>query len=102
MHKQFFVRIEPPVLIETYWNVNMVKLIKISISQQGINRNILECKFGFSIRIYCSLTVLIETYWNVNVFGYVSIEKQKIVLIETYWNVNDNQKLHQEIQNHQY
>ena len=53
------------VLIETYWNVN-VCLSTAKQYESSINRNILECKFSFSIRIYCSLTVLIETYWNVN------------------------------------
>ena len=34
--------------------------------QRGINRNILECKFGCAIACPMTCSVLIETYWNVN------------------------------------
>ena len=54
------------VLIETYWNVNIIDLTKaISV-----------------------LTVLIETYWNVNGDYLPRLRPALSVLIETYWNVN--------------
>ena len=34
----------------------------------GINRNILECKDFVCWRFWCSDWVLIETYWNVKEF----------------------------------
>ena len=34
----------PPVLIETYWNVNGNVRAGIPVREKGINRNILECK----------------------------------------------------------
>ena len=39
------------VLIETYWNVNTKNIIKEIIASASLNRNILECKYGFN----CSL-----------------------------------------------
>ena len=55
------------VLIETYWNVNILypSWLKMAFS---INRNILECKYTIGITDeYLKILVLIETYWNVNV-----------------------------------
>ena len=54
------------VLIETYWNVNMIVLKFVVFAEAGLNRNILECKFGFLNEKHWSEVVLIETYWNVN------------------------------------
>ena len=31
------------VLIETYWNVNMIENL-VNMANSGLNRNILECK----------------------------------------------------------
>ena len=57
---------EKRVLIETYWNVNILG---------GKAR----MSFG---------DVLIETYWNVNLYKALESVSQRLVLIETYWNVN--------------
>ena len=54
------------VLIETYWNVNIVIMRKNN----------------------CEKLVLIETYWNVNDYNPQQVAKELGVLIETYWNVN--------------
>ncbi len=57
------------VLIETYWNVNMV-LGEVSDEKLiCLNRNILECKSVILVFKFPGvILVLIETYWNVN-FG---------------------------------
>ena len=55
------------VLIETYWNVKMVTVIKNS-GLFSINRNILECKERRERGYRGTVSVLIETYWNVKVF----------------------------------
>ena len=36
---------EERVLIETYWNVNMLTSNRVFRSEMCINRNILECKY---------------------------------------------------------
>ena len=53
------------VLIETLWNVNFV-LKLADLSEVGINRNIVECKFWFHFFKHPVAAVLIETLWNVN------------------------------------
>ena len=53
------------VLIETYWNVNVVEPPPTFVGI-SINRNILECKFVCFVRLVSPVPVLIETYWNVN------------------------------------
>ena len=54
----------------------------------GINRNIVECKFYRSdIHRYMRL-VLIETLWNVNFLYFPVFTGDVCVLIETLWNVN--------------
>ena len=57
---------EERVLIETYWNVNLIASV-ISLKLKP---------------------VLIETYWNVNSESYFRNLRIQTVLIETYWNVN--------------
>ena len=37
------------VLIETLWNVNMTPFVYIGDVSRGINRNIVECKYGMDI-----------------------------------------------------
>ena len=54
------------VLIETYWNVNLIGALG-GLNYRRINRNILECKFKTYIKFLNVSAVLIETYWNVNV-----------------------------------
>ena len=59
------------VLIEPYWNVNLVALL------------ILDSQ----------IMVLIEPYWNVNHFHPCTCLSIITVLIEPYWNVNDKTTL---------
>ena len=59
---------EERVLIETYWNVNVVVLDADVVVPVGINRNILECKLSLHLYTSLRLVVLIETYWNVNYY----------------------------------
>ena len=77
------------VLIETLWNVNLIRVSVLSCGLICINRNIVECKL---VKITKSLvlvgTVLIETLWNVNSFGEICHVSFCQVLIETLWNVN--------------
>ena len=54
------------VLIETLWNVNLVKW-QLLICTVCINRNIVECKCPSNGALGGSgYRVLIETLWNVN------------------------------------
>ena len=66
MLPQFNTSANVPVLIETYWNVNILK-----------ERYREKCRI-----------VLIETYWNVNDISADTPGGTILVLIETYWNVN--------------
>ena len=52
-------------MVDKIW-YNMEELIGGS-EERGINRNILECKYGSSWNEMAVHIVLIETYWNVNV-----------------------------------
>ena len=55
-------------LIETLWNVNTSAAEEPSGDAQGINRNIVECKWQLAAKINRILRQeLIETLWNVNV-----------------------------------
>ena len=54
------------VLIETYWNVNIIATLVLDFLE----------------------AVLIETYWNVNIYAGSNPARVVCVLIETYWNVN--------------
>ena len=57
------------VLIETYWNVNFFKFENIQLLIRSINRNILECKHLATVKAKDGVDVLIETYWNVNLYS---------------------------------
>ena len=54
------------VLIDTWWNVNQVKL----------------CSAAEKV------VVLIDTWWNVNILIETSETRDTTVLIDTWWNVN--------------
>ena len=56
------------VLIDTWWNVNIVKRLFSRVS----------------------ITVLIDTWWNVNFILADLNFDALIVLIDTWWNVNSN------------
>ena len=61
---------EPTVLIDTWWNVNILDLLNPIIN----------------------LIVLIDTWWNVNFTKTIVFCKHFSVLIDTWWNVNAQQK----------
>ena len=54
------------VLIETLWNVNNGESIDVFTPADGINRNIVECKYDEDLEWNRAIDVLIETLWNVN------------------------------------
>ena len=41
----------------------------LTISENSINRNIVECKCVSGSSVYVNVAVLIETLWNVNLFS---------------------------------
>ena len=55
---------------------------------EGINRNIVECKYRGLKYKKCKSCELIETLWNVNVSTHNAVEPLATELIETLWNVN--------------
>ena len=55
-----------PVLIDTWWNVNMTPTAVCAIV----------------------LIVLIDTWWNVNLDSSSRLSSVYLVLIDTWWNVN--------------
>ena len=57
---------EPVVLIDTWWNVNEIIIIGLSVA----------------------LLVLIDTWWNVNFYYQHHMILPRRVLIDTWWNVN--------------
>ena len=62
------------ILIETYWNVNHgADNVPVS-GIRNINRDILECKYGFSYLPDTFSLILIETYWNVNFLSSVTVQ----------------------------
>ena len=81
------------VLIETLWNVKMLKNLFILSEKYRINRNIVECKGKYlSSRLVVSF-VLIETLWNVKLKVSLRTPVHTSVLIETLWNVKDDPTL---------
>ncbi len=75
------------VLIETYWNVNLTEAV-LYLTESGLNRNILECKYIPLITMHHHLCSL-----NRNILECKYVWKGRArfaagVLIETYWNVN--------------
>ena len=57
---------EAVVLIDTWWNVNII----------------------FKAKYIAKVTVLIDTWWNVNVQINCLMTTFNLVLIDTWWNVN--------------
>ena len=56
----------PQVLIDTWWNVNFSPLSSVCLSL-SFNRYMVECELVKShLRMLCHL-VLIDTWWNVNI-----------------------------------
>ena len=75
------------VLIETLWNVKVLRPLRGFHFQYRINRNIVECKVLQTLSCVPLTGVLIETLWNVKVYTTEDHRRQTIVLIETLWNV---------------
>ena len=75
------------VLIDTWWNVNFLKMKDFLISL-SFNRYMVECELIYHKLIFVLRKVLIDTWWNVN-FCVCPIQiRENLVLIDTWWNVN--------------
>ena len=61
-------------LIETLWNVNYITEEQAQKINEGINRNIVECKSKYCSDSFCKQIELIETLWNVNKFTNVKFD----------------------------
>ena len=57
-----------PELIDTLWNVNVYSLNSF-VSDNGINRYIMECKWTELFRVGKFCFELIDTLWNVNLWS---------------------------------
>ena len=75
-------------LIDTLWNVNDTLSHWRQIPENGINRNIVECKFSCFFYGQVDVSELIETLWNVNDIRKCGRLMCGSELIETLWNVN--------------
>ena len=53
-------------LIDTLWNVNYNVKEYFMGEEHGINRYIMECKFGEGKELLIKYLELIDTLWNVN------------------------------------
>ena len=53
------------VLIDTWWNVNMLAIAEL-VSTFCFNRYMVECKFKLVSSKNLHDSVLIDTWWNVN------------------------------------
>ena len=53
------------VLIDTWWNVNVV-LIGTVVFPVCFNRYMVECEFYYLCKKFHKFYVLIDTWWNVN------------------------------------
>ena len=74
------------------WNVNCHRYNLGCRLTDGINRNIVECKFHLALSRLLRILELIETLWNVNSFKIVTQAELCAELIETLWNVNVERK----------
>ena len=54
------------VLIDTWWNVNILPDFVSSKVSVSFNRYMVECEYFFVTFIVAEKTVLIDTWWNVN------------------------------------
>ena len=59
------------VLIDTWWNVNLMKSAVIML-YHGFNRYMVECECFPYRNIGIQSKVLIDTWWNVNLFPCLS------------------------------
>ena len=99
------------VLIDTWWNVNLIRsILYLTVSVcfnrymvecelntltstlypvPGFNRYMVECEYFIHDEDCNIFTVLIDTWWNVNIKSNDHIAGGKAVLIDTWWNVNE-------------
>ena len=70
----------PAVLIDTWWNVNVLNLTDVTNADKSFNRYMVECE-SYTL-------VLIDTWWNVNWEKDLFVDGFAKVLIDTWWNVN--------------
>ena len=54
------------VLIDTWWNVNIINLQATGLRIYGFNRYMVECEYGIRFSLSIMSKVLIDTWWNVN------------------------------------
>ena len=76
------------VLIDTWWNVNMINNDAWISEEIGFNRYMVECEFCFNLTNKPFNVVLIDTWWNVNCTYIQHPLRMYPVLIDTWWNVN--------------
>ena len=76
------------VLIDTWWNVNPARGIKLLNGINRFNRYMVECECYHKRYGYIGIGVLIDTWWNVNLSRKQSLTVNPLVLIDTWWNVN--------------
>ena len=55
------------VLIDTWWNVNLLYLRTLPESDTRFNRYMVECEYCILDVVNSYFEVLIDTWWNVNV-----------------------------------
>ena len=56
----------PAVLIDTWWNVNVLNLTDVTNADKSFNRYMVECESYKDDFLYNTYIVLIDTWWNVN------------------------------------
>ena len=83
-----------PVLIDTWWNVNLYSQSSLENCLSGFNRYMVECELiNAATCVAVFSVVLIDTWWNVNSYTPVQYRAFNCVLIDTWWNVNTGQPL---------
>ena len=76
------------VLIETLWNVNELSPFKKLNADNGINRNIVECKYFIASFLHSSQKCINRNIVECKQILISSSLAPTVVLIETLWNVN--------------
>ena len=76
------------VLIDTWWNVNVVPGSLYNKSYDRFNRYMVECEYYQGRLDELNAGVLIDTWWNVNIWLFAVLIILSTVLIDTWWNVN--------------
>ena len=79
------------VLIDTWWNVNVIMQGQLLVKLPGFNRYMVECEFIQHDHIFRVVRVLIDTWRNVNVKECERSRVRHTVLIDTWWNVNSKE-----------